>query len=135
MKQNFPQFLIAAPASGSGKTTVAIGIMAALVHRGMAVQPFKCGPDYIDTKYHSMAFGRPSYNLDLFMSSEEHIRQLYAKASERADVSVVEGMMGLFDGYLRQQGSPAHIASTIHLPVILVVDASHTGYSVAPLLY
>ena len=135
MKQNFPQFLIAAPASGSGKTTVAIGIMAALVHRGMAVQPFKCGPDYIDTKYHSMACGRPSYNLDLFMSSEEHIRQLYAKASERADVSVVEGMMGLFDGYLRQQGSPAHIASTIHLPVILVVDASHTGYSVAPLLY
>lgn len=135
MKQNLPQFLIAAPASGSGKTTVAIGIMAALVRRGMAVQPFKCGPDYIDTKYHSVACGRPSYNLDLFMSSESHVRQIYAEASDSADVCVVEGMMGLFDGFLRQQGSPAHIASTLHLPVILVVDASHTGYSIAPLLY
>ena len=134
MKHTFAQFLIAAPASGSGKTTISIGMMAALVRRGRVVQPFKCGPDYIDTKYHGMACHRSSYNLDLFMATDSHVKAIYSEASREADICVVEGMMGLFDGFQRQQGSAAHVAATLHLPVILVVDASHTGYSVAPLL-
>lgn len=127
--------MIAAPTSGAGKTTVAVGLMALLARKGYKVQPFKCGPDYIDTMFHEAVCGRPSVNLDLFMASHEHVRELYSRYSADADVAVVEGMMGMYDGYERQNGSPADIATTLGLPVVLVVDASHTGYSIAPLLY
>ena len=128
-------FMIAAPTSGAGKTTVAVGLMALLTRKGYKVQPFKCGPDYIDTMFHRAVCGRPSVNLDLFMASHEHVKELYRRYSSDADITVVEGMMGMYDGYERQKGSPADIAMTLGLPVVLVVDASHTGYSIAPLLY
>lgn len=133
MKQ-IPQFLIAAPCSGSGKTTISRGLMAALVRRGMRVQPYKCGPDYIDTKYHAAVCRRPSVNLDTFMASAEHVRRLYHHYSKEADACVVEGMMGLFDGYERDRGSSSEIAALLNLPVLLVVDARSAAYSIAALL-
>lgn len=127
-------FLIAAPTSGSGKTTVARGLMALLVKKGMKVQPFKCGPDYIDTKFHEAVCGRPSVNLDTFMASEAHVKELFTHYGADADVCVVEGMMGLFDGYDRDKGSSAEIARVLGLPVVLVVDARSAAYSMAALL-
>ena len=127
-------FLIAAPTSGSGKTTVARGLMALAVAKGMKVQPFKCGPDYIDTKFHEAVCGRPSINLDTFMASKEHVRELFWHYGEDADICIVEGMMGLFDGYDRDLGSSAEIAATLGVPVVLVVDAKSAAYSMAPLL-
>lgn len=134
MAKTIPQFLIAAPCSGSGKTTVSRGLMAALVQRGLKVQPYKCGPDYIDTKFHTAVCRRPSVNLDTFMASAEHVRRLYAHYAKGADACVVEGMMGLFDGYERDRGSSAEIAALLGLPVVLVVDARSAAYSIAALL-
>ncbi len=128
------QFLIAAPMSGSGKTTVARGLMALMKEKGYRVQPFKCGPDYIDTKFHEAVCGRPSINLDTFMASAEHVRELYNRYGSDADVCVVEGMMGLFDGYDREKGSTYEIARVLDIPVVLVVDARSAAYSTAALL-
>ena len=127
-------FLISAPTSGSGKTTIARGLMALLVKKGRVVQPFKCGPDYIDTKFHTAVCGRPSINLDTFMASPEHVRELFSRYGADADVCIVEGMMGLFDGYDRDKGSSAEIASVLDMPVVLVVDAKSAAYSMAALL-
>ncbi len=138
-------FLIAAPMSGSGKTTVARGLMALFTKQGLRVQPFKCGPDYIDTKFHEAVCHRPSINLDTFMASEQHVRDLFLRytqggdeapvwASEPADVAIVEGMMGLFDGYERDRGSCADIARVLDIPIVLVVDARSAAYSMAALL-
>ncbi|MCR4994717.1 MAG: cobyrinate a,c-diamide synthase [Bacteroidales bacterium] len=138
-------FLIAAPMSGSGKTTIARGLMALLTRQGLRVQPFKCGPDYIDTKFHEAVCHRPSINLDTFMSTEAHIRDLFRRyteggetapegAREPADVAVVEGMMGLFDGYDHDRGSATEIARVLDLPVVLVVDARSAAWSTAALL-
>lgn len=127
-------FLIAAPMSGSGKTTVARGLMALLARRGYQVQPMKCGPDYIDTKFHAAVCGRPSVNLDLFMAPEEHVRALAERYASAADVTVVEGMMGLFDGYDHEHGSAYEIARALDMPVVLVVDARSAAYSMAALL-
>ena len=127
-------FLIAAPTSGSGKTTIARGLMALLMQKGFVVQPFKCGPDYIDTKFHEAVCGRPSINLDTFMATPEHVRELFVRYGEDADVCIVEGMMGLFDGYDRDKGSSAEIARVLDIPVVLVVDAKSAAYSMAPLL-
>ena len=127
-------FLIAAPTSGSGKTTIARGLMALLTEKGYRVQPFKCGPDYIDTKFHEAVCHRPSINLDTFMATPEHVRELFDHYGQDADVCVVEGMMGLFDGYDRDKGSSAEIASVLDIPVVLVVDAKSAAYSMAPLL-
>ena len=132
--RSIPQFLIAAPTSGSGKTTVSRGLMALFVKKGLKVQPFKCGPDYIDTKYHEAVCGRPSINLDTFMASPEHVGGLYARYSADADVAVVEGMMGMYDGYDRDRGSSAEVARLLGIPVVLVVDAKSAAYSMAPLL-
>ena len=128
-------FVIAAPMSGSGKTTVSRALMALCREQGLRVQPFKCGPDYIDTKFHAAVCGRPSVNLDTFMADAEHVRQLFHHYGKDADVCIVEGMMGLFDGYDRDRGSTAEIASVLGLPVVLVVDARSAAYSVAPLLH
>lgn len=127
-------FLIAAPTSGSGKTTIARGLMALYVKKGMKVQPFKCGPDYIDTKFHAAVCGRPSINLDTFMATKEHVKELFVEYGKDADVCVVEGMMGLFDGYDRDKGSSAEVASVLDIPVVLVVDAKSAAYSMAALL-
>lgn len=128
------QFLIAAPHSGSGKTTVARGLMALLTEKDYRVQPYKCGPDYIDTKFHTAVCQRPSINLDSFMADAQHIQYLYDHYSQEADVCIVEGMMGLFDGYDRDKGSSAEIAQILHLPIVLVVDARSAAYSTAALL-
>ena len=131
MKQGF---LIGAPTSGSGKTTIARGLMALYTLKGYQVQPFKCGPDYIDTKFHSAVCGRPSVNLDTFMATPGHVRELYDHYGADADVCVVEGMMGLFDGYDRDRGSSAEVARVLGIPVVLVVDAKSAAYSMAPLI-
>jgi len=128
-------FMLAAPASNSGKTLLTMGLIHLLVKRGLKVQAFKCGPDYIDPMYHSVLAGRPSYNLDLWMAGEEHVKHLFQEQSESADLSVVEGVMGLFDGADGDRGSSAHLARILNLPVVLVLDASGVAHSVAPLLY
>lgn len=102
--------------------------------KGLKVQPFKCGPDYIDTKYHTAVCGRPSVNLDTFMASKRHVCELYARYSVDADISIVEGMMGMYDGYDRDRGSSAEVAQLLGIPVVLVVDAKSAAYSMAPLL-
>ena len=130
-----PQFLLAAPASGNGKTTLTLGLLRVLARRGLVVQPFKCGPDYLDTHHHTLAAGRPSLNLDVFMASPAHLHDTYARYAAPADVAVVEGVMGLFDGAVRMQGSAADVAEQLGIPVILVVNAKAMAYSVAPLLF
>ena len=134
MKQK-PQILIGAASSGSGKTTLTLGLLRALKNRGLKVQPYKCGPDYIDTKYHTLAAGEESVNLDSYLSSDAYLQSIYASYGTTADVCVTEGVMGLFDGYDRMRGSSAEIARLLHIPVLLVVNARSTAYSVAPLIY
>ena len=114
---------------------VTLGLMHALVNRGITVQPFKCGPDYIDPMHHTKVAEKASYNLDLWMALEEHVKAIYYKQSNNADVAIVEGVMGLFDGAKKDEGSSAAVARLLGLPVVLVVDASSMAYSVAPLLY
>ncbi len=130
-----PQLLIGAASSGSGKTTFTMGLLRALKKRGLQVQPFKCGPDYIDTQYHTLAAGYESVNLDTWLASGTHVQHLYDKYGENADVCITEGAMGLFDGYRRMQGSSAEIARLLDVPVVLVVNARSAAYSVAPLIY
>ena len=108
--------------------------MALLTAKGMKVQPFKCGPDYIDTKFHEAVCGRPSINLDTFMATPAHVQELFAHYGTDADVCIVEGMMGLFDGYDREKGSSYEIARILNIPVVLVVDAKSAAYSMAALL-
>ena len=128
--RRIPQFMIASPASDSGKTTLCRGLLAALKQRRMRVQPFKCGPDYIDPMFHTQICEVPSYNLDTFMASDRHVRRLYAAHASRTDVCVVEGMMGMFDGYDGQKGSSAEIAALLRIPVVLVVHARSAAFSV-----
>lgn len=130
-----PQLLIASPVSGSGKTTFTLGLLRVLQQRGLRTQTFKCGTDCIDTQYHSIAAGYDSVNLDAWLASDSHIQSVYNKYAEKSDVCITEGSMGLFDGYNRMQGSNAHIARLLKIPVILVVNARATAYSVAPVLY
>lgn len=130
-----PQLLIGALHSGSGKTTFTMGILRALQRQGLQVQPFKCGPDYIDTRFHGLAAGRESVNLDTWLASERHVRDLYARYGADADACVVEGVMGLFDGYDRMAGSSAAIARLLDIPVVLVVGARSMAYTVAAQLH
>jgi cobyrinic acid a,c-diamide synthase len=130
--------VIAAPASGSGKTTVATGLLAALRARGHTVAPFKVGPDYIDPGYHQLAAGRSGRNLDPVLVGESRIGPLFAHGAAGADVAVVEGVMGLFDGRTGEStghGSTAHVARLLDAPVVLVVDARGQGRSLAALLH
>ena len=129
------RFLIGALSSGSGKTTLTMGILRALSNRGLQVQPFKCGPDYIDTRFHEAATGRASVNLDTWLSSESHVRDLYARYGADADVCVTEGVMGLYDGYDRSSGSSAAIAQLTATPVVLVAGARSTSYTLAAQLW
>ncbi|MGI5505424.1 cobyrinate a,c-diamide synthase [Lentzea sp. CA-135723] len=131
------RLVIAAPASGSGKTTVATGLMAALRRTGSRVAPFKVGPDYIDPGYHSLATGKPGRNLDPVMVSEHRIPGLFAHGAKGSDIAVVEGVMGLFDGRIDTAGigSTAHVAKLINAPVLFVVDARGQSRSLAALLH
>lgn len=130
-----PRILIGAASSGSGKTTFTLGLLRALRNRGMVVQPYKCGPDYIDPQYHGLAAGRESVNLDLFMGGEEHVKEIFARYSQGAEACVVEGVMGLFDGYSKMRGSSAEVAQVLDIPVLLIVNAKSCAYSVAPIIY
>jgi cobyrinic acid a,c-diamide synthase len=132
-----PRVVIGAPASGHGKTTVATGLLAAFARRGVPVAPFKVGPDYIDPGYHALAAGRPGRNLDPVMVGEDKIAPLFAHGSQGAEIAIVEGVMGLYDGRTGagETGSTAHVASLLQAPVILVVDAAAQGRSVAALVH
>jgi len=144
-----PRLIIAAPASGCGKTTVACGLMAALRGRGLAVSGHKVGPDYIDPGYHAVATGRPPRNLDPFLCGEGLIAPLFQHGATGAQIAVIEGVMGLFDGVDPvlapaaaggqassdpNFGSTAHVARLLGAPVVLVVDAARAGRSVAALV-
>jgi cobyrinic acid a,c-diamide synthase len=134
---NLARVVIAAPSSGSGKTTVATGLLAAFAARGVAVAPFKVGPDYIDPGYHALAAGRPGRNLDPVMVGEELIGPLFAHGAAGAELAIIEGVMGLYDGRVGagDTGSTAHVAGLLDAPVLLVVDAAAQGRSVAALVH
>jgi cobyrinic acid a,c-diamide synthase len=129
-------FVIAGTASGVGKTTVALAIIAALRSRGLKVQPFKCGPDFIDGGHLAFVAGRPVRNLDTWMLDAEANREIFSRASAGCDVAVAEGMMGLFDGVTgsSEEGSTAEIAKLLGLPVVLVVDCGNSARSIAAVI-
>jgi cobyrinic acid a,c-diamide synthase len=132
-----PRLVIAAPASGSGKTTVATGLMAAFAARGLAVSPHKVGPDYIDPGYHALATGRVGRNLDAYLCGAELVGPLFLHGARGCDIAVVEGVMGMFDGAAGEGelASTAHVAKLLRAPVVLVVDASSQSRSVAALVH
>jgi cobyrinic acid a,c-diamide synthase len=137
---SLPRVVIAAAASGQGKTSVATGLLAAFRARGLAVSPHKVGPDYIDPGYHGLAAGRPGRNLDPWLVGEELIEPLFvhgATTPTAADIAVIEGVMGLFDGAtgLGDFASTAHVARLLRAPVILVVDGTGAGRSVGALVH
>jgi cobyrinic acid a,c-diamide synthase len=131
-----PRIVVAAPASGHGKTTVATGLMAALAGRGLSVSGHKVGPDFIDPGYHALATGRPGRNLDPFLVGEHRVVPLLLHGARSADIAVIEGVMGLFDGRLGTAGeaSTAHVAALTVSPVLLVVDISHASRTHAAMI-
>ncbi len=132
---DIPRICVAGTHSGCGKTTVATGLMAALTARGMCVQPFKVGPDFIDPSHHTAICGRPSRNLDPFMMSEHGVVETFAKACHGADIAVIEGVMGLYDGMEgTDTASTAHVAKLLSAPVALVADVGATSRSVNALV-
>ncbi len=130
-------FITAGISSSTGKTTATLGLMAALRKRGMTVQPFKAGPDYIDPSHHQAVCGRPSYNLDTWMMGTNGVKGSFARAMRGADAGIIEGVMGLFDGKGGGdgEGSTAHLAKILVLPVILVIDAKGMAHSAAALIH
>ncbi len=129
--KNRPAILIGGTHSGCGKTTVTLGIMAALQQRGLRIQPFKCGPDFIDPTLHQMITGRTSRNLDVRMCGEPFIHQTFSRNAAQADCSIVEGVMGLFDG---GDGSGATLAKSLDIPVLLVIDVRSAAESIAAIV-
>ncbi|WP_256639693.1 cobyrinate a,c-diamide synthase [Streptomyces murinus] len=132
-----PRLVVAAPSSGSGKTTVATGLMAAFAARGLAVSPHKVGPDYIDPGYHALATGRTGRNLDAYLCGPELVAPLFLHGARGCDIAVVEGVMGLYDGAAGEGelASTAQVAKLLGAPVVLVVDASSQSRSVAALVH
>ncbi|MFJ8429031.1 cobyrinate a,c-diamide synthase [Streptomyces sp. SID8366] len=137
MTPSTPRLVVAAPSSGSGKTTVATGLMAAFAARGLAVSPHKVGPDYIDPGYHALATGRTGRNLDAYLCGPELVAPLFLHGARGCDIAVVEGVMGLYDGAAGEGelASTAQVAKLLGAPVVLVVDASAQSRSVAALVH
>ncbi len=133
---SLPRFMIAAPASGSGKTLLTCGILQALVERGMKVASFKCGPDYIDPMFHSRVIGTRSKNLDAFFCEEDMLRYLFARSAEGMDISVIEGVMGFYDGIAAAstKASSYDLSERIGAPVVLMIDCKGTSISCIPMI-
>lgn len=131
------KILIAGTHSGVGKTTISMGIMAALRKRSLNVAPFKCGPDYIDPGFHKYVTGNPSYNLDSYLLPEDKLLYLFHKGMESKDIGIIEGVMGLYDGFGTKLGigSSAHISQITDTPIILVIDGSGTSNSAAAIVH
>ena len=129
--KNFPRIIISATQSGAGKTTIVSGILAALKKRGLKVQSYKVGPDYIDGGFHSIASGRTSHNLDSWLVGEKKLADIFFETFGDADVAVVEGVMGLFDGGRGGISSTAEVAKILNAPVVLVIDCKSMGASAA----
>lgn len=128
----YPRVIIAGTNSGVGKTTLTAGLILALKKRGLNVQPFKAGPDYIDASYHSFVSGRSCRNLDTWMLSNDTVLELFERQAKASDISIVEGVMGLYDGFqVKEEGSSAYLAKILKCPVILVVDARSLSRSAA----
>ena len=136
MGLKIPKVMIAAVKSGSGKTTVTCAFLKQLLCRKKHPVSFKCGPDYIDPMFHEQVLKIPSKNLDTFFSDASQIQALYEMELPGHDIAVLEGVMGLYDGLggIREEGSSYHLAKTLDVPVILVVDAHGMGKSVIPLI-
>ena len=130
-KTTSSRFIVSGTSSGSGKTTVALGLMAAFKQKGYSVQPFKCGPDFIDPGLHKLITGQVSRNLDLWMSGEQFTRATLAKNSQHADITIIEGVMGMFDGGISSSGS---LAATLNIPGILVLDVRSMAESAAAIV-
>jgi cobyrinic acid a,c-diamide synthase len=130
---DIPRIVIAGASSNVGKTTITAGLIVALRQKGLTVQPFKCGPDYVDPSYHERAAGRPCRNLDTWMLSDSQLLESFARACQDADIAVVEGVMGLYDGsdWHDERGSTAQIAKLLNAPVLLVFDISGSARSAA----
>ena len=132
---SYPRLVVAAPQGRSGKTTITLGLVAALVERGLSVQPFKKGPDYIDPSWLTGAGGRPCRNLDLFMMDQSAVVAAFCRGMAGADIAVVEGAMGMYDGLdLDGTGSTAQLARILSAPILLVVDTTRMTRSVAALV-
>ena len=128
------QFIISAPSSNAGKTTITLGLLRLFKRKNSCIQPFKVGPDYIDPKFHELACGNVGVNLDLFMMPLNDINAHLDSYSKQGQINCIEGVMGLFDGANKDQGSTADLAKKLKTPVLLVVDAKAVAYSVAPLI-
>ena len=128
-------FLLAAPSSGSGKTTIMMGLLAALRNK-YTIQPYKAGPDYIDNAWHTRIVGRPSVNLDTWMSSTSFVKETFSHHARSADIVMIEGVMGLFAGKggASEEGSSSHLAKILDVPVVLVVDAGMSARSVGAIV-
>ncbi len=131
MPNNFPRLIIAATQSGSGKTTITASLIAALKNRGLNVQAYKVGPDYIDTGWHELAGGKISHNLDSWLVGEDKLKEIFFETSRGADISIIEGVMGLYDGGRGGISSTAQISKLLDAPVVLVIDAKSMGTSAA----
>lgn len=128
-----PRVVIAATKSGSGKTTIVTGLLAALRQKGVKVQPYKVGPDYIDPGYHKLASGQPSHNLDSWLMPMDTMVEVFANSASKAELAVIEGVMGLYDGGRNGISSTAEIAKSLDAPVVLVLDCKSMGASAAAL--
>ncbi|MBR2179751.1 MAG: cobyrinate a,c-diamide synthase [Selenomonadaceae bacterium] len=131
MQLKIPRLVIAATQSGSGKTTITTGIIAALKKCGLKVQSYKIGPDYIDPGYHSLASGRPAHNLDSWLLTKDKLQEIFTQTSQDTDIAIIEGVMGLYDGGKNGISSTAEIAKLLNAPIILVIDAKSMGTSAA----
>src|SRR4051812_39512550 len=127
--------LVAAPSSGSGKTLVTLGLLRAFRNAGVRVASAKAGPDYIDPRFHEAATGRPCYNIDPWAMTPDHIHALTADLAQDADLVIVEGVMGLFDGPRGAKGSTADLASLLGLPILFTLDCRHQAQSAAAVVH
>ncbi|MHB9038067.1 MAG: cobyrinate a,c-diamide synthase [Armatimonadota bacterium] len=136
MSASCPRIVIAATGSGTGKTSLSLALIGALRRRGLRVQSFKVGPDFLDPTYHTIASGRPCYNLDGWMTGRDYVCELFARASADADIAVIEGVMGLFDGAdaATSEGSTAEIVRWLDAPVLLIVNSHGVARSIAAMV-